>query len=382
MMPHSPIHEQFQQLRSDLVAAKRTAPFFDGASVLIYGAGNVGKDVFRLLTSHGERVLGFLDRNAEPGAAWQGVPVWQPDDVAALALQRANCRVVIGIFNRYVEIPPIVATLHSLGYGRTMTFLGLHDLFPAELGDRYWLTARSYYADLESLATAGYELWSDEVSRALYEAILRFRFTKDYNMLPEADQSQQYFPPGIPHWITPLRFVDCGAFEGDTLKQLLGTGMDVEAVAAFEPDPVNFTKLAHYIRSQRASLPEAVSVFPCGVHSSTAQLQFSSGQGSGSHASRSGDIVIQCVSLDEAIPCFRPNLIKMDIEGAEYAALWGARHTLAEHRPGLAICLYHRPEHLWQIPLLLQDWNLGYRFYLRVHCFNGFELVLYAIPTP
>lgn len=174
--------------------------------------------------------------------------------------------------------------------------------------------------------------------------------------------------------------MDCGAFDGDTLRQLAGTGLAVEAVAAFEPDPANFLKLAHYVRSQHASLPAAVSLFPCGLHSSTEQLRFSSGQGAGSHASTSGDTVIQCVSLDEALPCFRPNLIKMDIEGAEYAALWGAHRTLAEHRPGLAICLYQRPEHLWQIPLLVRDWNLAYRFYLRSHCLNGFDLVLYAFP--
>jgi len=58
----------------------------------------------------------------------------------------------------------------------------------------------------------------------------------------------------------------------------------------------------------------------------------------------------------------------------------GARQTVVEHRPSLAICLYHCPEHLWQIPSLLRDWDLGYRFYLRAHCFNGLELVLYAFP--
>ena len=380
-MNRSPISELFQQLHSTLASAAPIALFSDSAPVLIYGAGVVGKDVFHLLTRRGMTVLGFLDRNAGPGAAWQGVPVWLPDDPAALALQRRHCHVVLGIFNAFVEISPIVATLKALGYDRVSTFLDLHDRFPTELGDRFWLTARSYYASLESQVAAGYKLWSDEPSRALYAAILRGRFMHDHAALPKPDGGPQYFPPGLPAWPTPLRFVDCGAFDGDTLRQLAGTGLAVEAAAAFEPDPANFLKLAHYVRSQRASLPAAVSLFPCGLHSSTEQLRFSSGQGAGSHASTSGDLVIQCVSLDEALPCFRPNLIKMDIEGAEYAALWGARQTLAEHRPGLAICIYQRPEHLWQIPLLVRDWNLAYRFYLRSHCFNGFDLVLYALPT-
>ena len=72
----------------------------------------------------------------------------------------------------------------------------------------------------------------------------------------------------------------------------------------------------------------------------------------------------------------------MDIEGAEFGALWGARKTIARHRPALAICLYHRPEHLWQIPLLVNEWYGGRaRLFLRAHCYNGFELVLYVFPT-
>ena len=380
-MSRSLISNLFKELHASLDHIGRQELFADGAPVLIYGAGNVGKDVFRLLTARGVSVPGFLDRNAKPGTALQGVPVWQPDDASALAVQRNRCHVVIGIFNFNVDIPPIVGALNALGYDRVISFMDLHDAFPDGLGDRFWLTSRSYYADLEPQVTAGYELWEDAASRDLYASILRGRFTHNTATLPKPGVGPQYFAPDLPAWTTPLRFVDCGAYDGDTLKQLAETGLGIEAVAAFEPDPVNFIKLANYVRCQRVTFPRDISLFPCGVHSCTEQLRFASGQGDGSHASSTGDTVIQCVSLDEAIPGFRPNLIKMDIEGAEYAALWGARHTLAEHRPGLAICLYHCPAHLWQIPLLLRDWNLGYRFYMRVHCYNGFDLVLYALPS-
>jgi hypothetical protein len=87
------------------------------------------------------------------------------------------------------------------------------------------------------------------------------------------------------------------------------------------------------------------------------------------------------VSIDDALHGFSPNFIKMDIEGAELAALLGARRTIHDCRPGLAICLYHHPAHLWQIPNLIRSWNLDYRFYLRVHSNNGFELVMYAVPN-
>jgi hypothetical protein len=91
--------------------------------------------------------------------------------------------------------------------------------------------------------------------------------------------------------------------------------------------------------------------------------------------------VIQCTALDEALPSFGPTVVKMDIEGAEHAALLGAARSIQTHRPGLAICLYHEPAHLWEIPFLIQSWNLSYRMYLRSHCYSGFDLVLYAIPN-
>ena len=380
-MSFSIIKKLFEGLRASLNNQSSASLFADGAPVLIYGAGNVGKDVFRMLTQKGISVAGFLDRGAKPGSAWNGVPILTPDDLALSAAQRGRAHVVIGIFNAYVEVPPILTLLNSLGYGRVTSFLELHDHHARELGNRFWLTARSYYSGLEQQASAGYELWSDDISRDLYARILQFRFTKDHEALSTPDWDDQYFAKDLPPWPAPLRYVDCGAFDGDTLRQLLTKQLRVEAIAAFEPDPANFVKLANCVRTNAAGLPETVSLFPCGVDSATTQVRFSSGQGTASHASATGDTVIQCVSLDQALPTFRPNLIKMDIEGAEFAALWGARETIAEHRPGLAICLYHCPEHLWQIPLLVRQLTSGGgKYFLRSHCFNGFELVLYWLP--
>ena len=381
-MIHPVIKNLFGELQASLDNRPSISLFSDGLSVMIYGAGNVGKDVFRLLTSRGVIVTGFLDRQAKPGSAWMGVPILLPDDPAIAGPARKKTHVVMGIYNAYVDMPPIFAMLKSLGYARVSSFLELHDHFAKELGDRYWLTSRSYYPGLEEQVSAGYELWADDISRDLYAKILRFRFSKDHGALDAPDQETPYFAKDLPPWPTPLRFVDCGAFDGDTLRQLSSMKIPVEAIAAFEPDPANFVKLANYVRTSASEMPATVSLFPCGADASTCQVRFASGQGTGSHASADGDTVIQCVSLDEALPVFRPNLIKMDIEGAEYPALWGSRHIIAEHRPGLAICLYHRPEHLWQIPLLVKQLTGGGgRYYLRAYCFNGFELVLSWLPN-
>ena len=86
------------------------------------------------------------------------------------------------------------------------------------------------------------------------------------------------------------------------------------------------------------------------------------------------------VALDDVLPSAAVTDLKMDIEGAELDALHGAERTIRRTRPRLAICVYHRAEHLWEIPLFVRDLGLGYDFYLRSHGRYGFDVVMYAVP--
>src|SRR5262249_32922394 len=142
---------------------------------------------------------------------------------------------------------------------------------------------------------------------------------------------------------------------------LLARGYDVEEILAFEPDPENYEHLVK-------KFTDRVRIFiPCGVSSSNCSVQFVTGSGEGSHQVQTGGISVQMVRIDDVAPGFGPNLIKMDVEGGELNALEGARSTISRFKPGLALSLYHRPDDLWRIPLLIHGWDLGYRFFVRGH---------------
>jgi len=173
----------------------------------------------------------------------------------------------------------------------------------------------------------------------------------------------------------PLRYIDCGAYTGDTIANLSKQGLSFKAVAAFEPNPALYPQLC-----ETAALHPAC-LFPCGVWDSMTQLRFTQDDAA-SHFDTSGTVMVQTVSLDQALPNFAPNFIKMDIEGAESTALLGARNMIATYRPHLAISAYHKPRGLWDLLLQIQQWNLGYSFRLRAHAYNGFDTVLYATPDP
>ena len=387
-------------------SAKMEPFWWKHTKTIIYGAGNIGKDVFRILKDNGIHVSGFLDQKAEKDSYWDGVPIYQPNNCQFSADERNKTNVIVAIHNRDVEIPPIIAMLRSFGYGRIITLIELYDHFGKELGDRFWLTSRAYYKSFELFIKEAFDLWEDDESKNLYKAIMQFRLTGEYDALPKPDMERQYFPPGLPAWKTPLRFVDCGAFDGDTLSYLIKNDIPIESVAAFEPDQENFNKLSQFVMNNLVCLKN-VTLWPCGVHSSTRQMRFSSGKGEASLMTAKGEVVIQCISLDDVIPNFAPTLIKMDIEGAEYEALLGARNIIFKYRPGLAISLYHRPGDLWQIPLLINEIiegrgvdtnaisegthstdlkqscmefqnNGSYKYFLRSHGFNGYDLVVYA----
>ena len=84
--------------------------------------------------------------------------------------------------------------------------------------------------------------------------------------------------------------------------------------------------------------------------------------------------------IDEAVDTNnRVTFIKMDIEGSELEALKGAQQTIQRDRPKLAICIYHKPEDMTDIPLYIKSLVPEYRLYVRHHSNRCSETVLYAV---
>jgi hypothetical protein len=99
-----------------------------------------------------------------------------------------------------------------------------------------------------------------------------------------------------------------------------------------------------------------------------------------SRLSKNGSVTVPLFKLDTLLKDERPTFIKMDIEGAELEALWGAREIIRKHSPVLAICAYHESDHLWQIPLLIHSINPDLNLYLRRYLEATWELIWYAVP--
>lgn len=88
---------------------------------------------------------------------------------------------------------------------------------------------------------------ADEKSRLVYERMIRYRGTHDQKYLKDIVDKNAYFDKDLINFGDKEIFVDCGAFNGDTirsfLKNLRESGGKFREIIAFEPDPENYKTL-------------------------------------------------------------------------------------------------------------------------------------------
>ena len=171
-------------------------------------------------------------------------------------------------------------------------------------------------------------------------------------------------------------FLDCGACCGDTAIWALNNG--AKTIYSFEPNLDNLAALQENAKNigngNIIALPYGI-----GIKEEKLGLIGKAGSARTTKNINNADYIIDIITIDQW--CFKnnivPNFIKMDIEGAEIDALQGAKTIIQKYKPKLAICLYHKMSHMWEIPLLIKSLCDEYSFWCRkndlVH-----EFVLYA----
>lgn len=94
-----------------------------------------------------------------------------------------------------------------------------------------------------------------------------------------------------------------------------------------------------------------------------------------------GSLNVSTLSLDDFVSkegLSRVDFIKMDIEGSELKALYGAEKTIRAFRPKLAIAVYHNQNDIITISNYLESLKLSYEFYLGHFTIYRGETILFA----
>lgn len=377
------LHETAAQAR----ARERSAfgAIAGGSSgIVLFGAGGLGRRVLAGLVRAGQPPIAMADNNPRAyGTRIDGVPVLSPLDAAARFGADATFVVTIWGANSPHRFEHSRAQLQALGVTRIASFSPLMWALAEELLPFYCQELPHHALEQADEIRAAFALWADDESRAEYLAQLRFRIHADFDGLSHPVKHAQYFPDDLFGYGPTECFVDCGAYDGDTIKSLMSLhGEAVARIIALEPDPVNLATLQSY--AANLSLPGGIEILPLAAAATRGRTWIeTTGTASSAltGAATEGATAIDCAPLDELLAGEAVTFIKMDIEGAEPEALEGARATIQRTRPVLAICVYHRQDHLWRLPLMMREMCEHYSFHLRPHNEEGWDLVCYAVPN-
>ncbi len=337
--------------------------------IIIYGAGDKGRWILLLLRELSINVCAFFDKNADNIDSINGIPVFRPESAEFTQKEREEIYILIVTQKKFYG--EIEDKLYDLGYGNVNPYKCV------------WYTGNSVN-DLNIIANNGYDILNcakiieDEKSFNIFENSILYYISGDFDASNVPEYDTQYFPENVPFSKGYSKFIDCGAYDGDTIEKLYENKGKANTIVAFEPSMLKFHALIKKIRENEGKFAKNVFAYPCGVYSKLEQLKFVSELWQGGCISEEGKSVIQCMPLDYGLLQYAPTFLKMDIEGAEYEALLGAKMVIQRDRPDLAICVYHFLADIYRIPLLIHSWNLGYKFYFRSHSDFNEELVMYA----
>lgn len=378
-----------EDLLSEGVDAARAREFgtFDdlvrplGNSIVLFGAGGLGRRCLSGLRQHGIEPIAFADNNPN---MWkrqvEGVPVFSAEEAAQRFGETAVFVVSIWGAHSKDRMRDRENQLRSLSCRKVVPFGPLFWKYPEPVLPHYAADLPHHVIEKADEVLACYDLWADSESKREYIAQLKWRLTFDFESMSPPVREAIYFPPDLVELGSDEVFVDCGAFDGDTLELFLRKSKSSFArVFAFEPDPANFNRLSQSLSAFPDRVRDRIEI-KCAAVGAKAQTVRLSAEGAASSAVGSGDLEVECVTLDESLADCAPTMIKMDIEGSEPDAIRGAARLIRETAPLLAISGYHKQDHLWSIPLLIKSLNSEYRFYLRPHDLEGWDLVCYGIP--
>lgn len=228
-----------------------------------------------------------------------------------------------------------------------------------------------------------YNAMADSRSQYTYLGVCKARMLGEPGYIPLAEYPQYEHPfletrpgdivceggccpvyePGIGITSTTAHFADIVGENG--------------AVWAFEPVKETWAALKRDFAAERA-----VHVEPLALWSASGYLELM-GKGSGAYTAPAPDGECPCVSVDDFFADkMPPDLIKLDVEGAELEVLKGAEKLISTRPPRMLVSIYHsRPERDWvRIPRYFLKTHRPFIFYCGHHrpWFN--ETVLYAAP--
>jgi FkbM family methyltransferase len=328
----------------------------------IYGAGITASKLLAYLNNLGVKISGFVV-DKKNNDSLNNLPIFNFNKI-----EQESINLVLGYVPTYETVQEVrnkVSAKH-----KSINFIAYDFSFLSfGLFDHNYLNSKEFNWVQEKL--------EDKYSIDTLIAYIKSRNSGNYSICESFYDPNQYFPNDIISFKENEIFVDCGVFDGETIKEFISRNNNkFDYVFGFEPDKNNYENSVDNLNGIPS---QNLKIFNLGSWSKSDTLKFNSISERVSEIDPNGTVEIKVDSIDNLITNNKVSFIKMDVEGAELNSLIGAEKNIKLNRPKLAICLYHKPEDIYEIIYWINSLELNYKFYIRLHTRFSQELVLYCI---
>lgn len=315
--------------------------------IVLYGMGNGADKIISVLNRYGIKVSGvFASDGFVRQKTFHGFTVTD----YKTARQTFGDMIVLVCFGS--SLPDVIANIKRISYS--------HELYAPDVpvyGDVLFNIeyARQNKERLEWV----YNRLADATSKKVFENAVMYKLTGKIDYLFECETPPNEVYENILKLNNCETYFDLGAYRGDTVQEFLSVVDGYKKIIAVEPDNKTYNKLClatentHNIENVNACISDI-----------DGQIAFEMNGSRGSTIGN-GNKVINSVTIDFLAQKEVPTYIKMDIEGAESAAIKGGSNTIINHKPKMQIAAYHRSEDLILIPQSVLKLRPDYKIYLR-----------------
>ena len=221
------IETSLRELLSEEVASaiQREHTAFDeqalpfGERLVLFGAGGLGRKTLTGLRQAGLEPLAFADNNpALWGQQLEGVPVFSPEAAAHEFAKHAAFVVTIWRAGGSHRFEHTRQQLFNLGCSTVLSFAPLFWKYPDIFLPYYAIGLPHQLLQQRKQIAEAFALWADESSRREYLAQVRWRLRLDFDGLSSPVAYAQYFPDDLFDLSPEEVLIDCGAYDGDSLR--------------------------------------------------------------------------------------------------------------------------------------------------------------------
>ncbi len=212
-----------------------------------------------------------------------------------------------------------------------------------------------------------YEKLSDEKSKEVYVSSIKYKLSGKVEYLFSCQTDIKESFDNIFKIDFPCRYVDIGAYNGDTINQFLYfTNNRITKITAFEPDIKNFAKL---LKNTEKIQNCSIDCYNAAAYDKDGTLFFNSRSGRNSsiesNALHNKSVETKAVRADNILKNEKVGIIKIDAEGSDKKALLGLENTIKRCAPCICVAAYHRSEDYFDIPFTVLDLHSEYNVYFR-----------------